>query len=149
MTNGRTIPCMAVGAVLVLLAGCGGSDHDESHGPSMAGASRTVEVEMRDIAYDPTTVSVPAGETVKFVFRNVGEAVHDAFIGDEAAQAGHGQDMRHSEGGHHGDSGLAVTVEPGKSASLTYTFDEPGSVLIGCHQPGHYEAGMKLTVVVV
>lgn len=146
MRNRRTIPGGAA-ALLMLLAGCG-SGHDESHGGSAAEASRTVEVEMRDIAYEPAAVTVQAGETVKFVFRNVGEAVHDAFVGDGAAQAEHENDMRKSEGPHHGDDDHAVTVKPGDTASLTYTFDQPGSVLIGCHQPGHYQAGMKLTVAV-
>ncbi len=41
----------------------------------------------------------------------------------------------------------AVSVRPGKSATLTYTFDnKPGPVLIGCHQPGHYTGGMKAAV---
>lgn len=100
---------------------------------------------MRDVAYEPATVSVKAGETVKFVFRNVGEAVHDAFIGDEAAQAEHEQEMRDDGGGHHGDDDHAVTVKPGKTGSLTYTFKGGESLLIGCHQPGHYQAGMKMS----
>ena len=148
MSNRRPILVAAAGAVLMVLAGCGGSGHDDSHGGGMAEPSRTVEVVMRDIAYDPTTVTVQAGETVKFVFRNVGEAVHDAFIGDEAAQAEHEKEMRESEGRHHGGDHHAVTVEPGDTASLTYTFERAGSLLIGCHQPGHYEAGMKLMVAI-
>jgi uncharacterized cupredoxin-like copper-binding protein len=39
-------------------------------------------------------------------------------------------------------------VAPGKKAALVRTFDQPGQVLIGCHQPGHYTGGMRLTVTV-
>ena len=132
-------------AVPLLVAGACGGDHSESHGG--ASASRTVEVEMRDIAYEPATVSVKAGETVKFVFRNVGEAVHDAFIGDEAAQAEHEKEMGDG-GGHHGGDDHAVTVKPGKTESMTYTFKGGESLVIGCHQPGHYQAGMKISLTV-
>ncbi len=147
MINRRTVSgALTVCATLAALGGCGGSGHD-SHGGTPE-PSRTVHVEMRDIAYEPAAVTVRAGETVKFVFRNVGEAVHDAFIGDEAAQAEHEQEMRQSGGEHHGDDGHAVTVKPDGTASLTYTFERAGQLLIGCHQPGHYQAGMKVTVAV-
>ena len=134
-------------ALPLLVAACGG-DHSESHGG--ATASRTVEVQMRDVAYEPTSVSVKAGETVKFVFHNVGEAVHDAFLGDEAAQAKHEEEMHDGGGGHHGDGdGHAVTVKPGQTESMTYTFKGGESLVIGCHQPGHYQAGMKMNLTVV
>ena len=52
-------------------------------------------------------------------------------------------------GGHHsmgmGDDGI-VTVEPGREATLTEVFDRAGTVVIGCHQPGHWESGMRATV---
>lgn len=129
---------------VVLLGSCGGGSHDESHG-STAESARTVDVAMKDIAYDPAAVTVKAGETVKFVFRNEGAIRHDAFLGDEAAQAEHEKEMR-SEGGHHGDD--AIIVEPGKTGSLTHTFKAGDALVIGCHEPGHYVAGMKLAVTV-
>lgn len=39
-----------------------------------------------------------------------------------------------------------VTVSPGRRAEMRHRFDEAGPVLLGCHQPGHWEAGMKATV---
>jgi uncharacterized cupredoxin-like copper-binding protein len=71
---------------------------------------------------------------------------HEAFVGDEAAQDMHEGDMSNDAMGGHGTEMAAVRVQPGKSGSLTYTFDKPGDVLIGCHQPGHYAAGMKVMV---
>jgi uncharacterized cupredoxin-like copper-binding protein len=146
MRNGNRHAVLALlAAPLLVVAACGGGGHSAHDG---AAAARTVEVEMRDIHYEPASVSVRAGETVKFVFRNVGEAVHDAFIGDEAAQAKHEKEMRDG-GGHHGGDDHAVTVNPGKTASLTYTFKGGETLLIGCHQAGHYQAGMKVNVTVV
>lgn len=58
----------------------------------------------------------------------------------------------HEMGDTHGEHGAgdddAVTVEPGDEAELTCTFDEAGRVEVGCHQPGHYKAGMKIDVTV-
>ena len=129
-------------ALLAVLAACGSSDEQPAANDPSA---RIVEVEMRDIAFAPTTVDVRAGEKVRFVFKNTGQVVHDAFIGDQAAQDAHEKEMRE---GHadHGSGSNAVSVKPGKTASLTYTFDRPGQILLGCHQPGHYTGGMKAAI---
>jgi uncharacterized cupredoxin-like copper-binding protein len=126
---------------LVLLAGCGSDDGSAGAGGS---ADRTIDVEMRDIAYSPTSIDVRVGETVRFNFKNTGQVEHDAFIGDPGAQDAHEKQMR--EGHDHGKDANAVSVKPGKSASLTHTFDKAGQVLIGCHEPGHYVGGMRITV---
>ncbi|HWL34645.1 MAG TPA: cupredoxin domain-containing protein [Frankiaceae bacterium] len=111
-------------------------------------AARTVAVTMKNVAFSPATLSVAKGETVTFEFTNEDSVRHDAFVGDAAAQADHEKDMRSGDGhgGHGGDD--AVTVEPGKTATLTHTFDEAGTVEIGCHEPGHYGGGMKIVVTV-
>ncbi|HYH48534.1 MAG TPA: plastocyanin/azurin family copper-binding protein [Acidimicrobiia bacterium] len=124
-------------------AGCGG-DHD-SHGGS-DDPTRTIDVVMKEFAYEPAAVTVTAGETVKFVFRNEGQILHESFIGDEAAQQEHEKAMREHKDDHEGH---AVKVIPGKTGSLTYTFDKAGETLIiGCHETGHWPAGMKMTVTV-
>lgn len=150
---------------VVTLAACG----DTSDDTTTAGGTRTVEIEMRDIKFSPDTVQVTAGETVRFVFKNVGAVPHDAFIGDEAAQDAHEMEMRAADGSMSssssmtmdstttsmdmsgGDGGNAavengITVEPGDTGELTYTFSEGEELLIGCHQAGHYAAGMKITL---
>ena len=43
----------------------------------------------------------------------------------------------------------AVTIEPGETVSVLARVDEPGETLIGCHQPGHWPAGMKGVITVV
>jgi uncharacterized cupredoxin-like copper-binding protein len=132
-------------AGLVLLAACGDDD-------TSSGDTRTVEIDMVDIAFDPDTLEVSPGETVRFVFTNTGGVAHDAFIGDEAAQADHEADMRAEDdddmhgGGHGEDDTDGVTVEPGDTGELTHTFDDAGTIQIGCHQEGHYQAGMKITI---
>ena len=39
-----------------------------------------------------------------------------------------------------------VTQSPLHGVSLAHTFDDTGAIEIGCHQPGHYKAGMKIAV---
>ena len=103
---------------------------------------------MRDIAFSPASVTVPNGQPVRLVFHNTGKVAHDAFVGDEQAQMEHEREMGSAMGGMRHDSGDAITVEPGKTGSLTHTFRSGDQLLVGCHQPGHYAAGMKIAVTV-
>lgn len=141
----RRLLLLLVVPLLVVLGACGSGDEAPAVAP--AGEDRTVEVEMRDIAFAPTAIDVRAGEKVRFVFKNNGQVTHDAFIGDQAAQDAHGREMREGHGGHGAGSG-AVTVAPGKSGQLVYSFDRPGQILLGCHQPGHYTGGMTAAITI-
>ena len=129
-------------ALALFAAACGGDDDT-----SAADGTRTIEIEMKDIEFSPDEIEVAAGETIRFVFDNTGAVAHDAFVGDEDAQADHENEMGADDGGmDHGADDEGITVDPGEDGELSYTFDEPGTVLIGCHQPGHYDAGMIVTV---
>jgi uncharacterized cupredoxin-like copper-binding protein len=150
----RRLTLFVIAAAMVFSAcgggGMGGMDHGGSADADDAPATRTVDVAMVDIAFEPATIDVKEGETIRFVFTNTGQLPHDAFIGDTDAQAEHGTEMRQADDGPRhsgaGGSGNGITVEPGETLGLTYTFDDRAAVEIGCHQPGHYEAGMKVAV---
>jgi uncharacterized cupredoxin-like copper-binding protein len=144
-------------ASALLVGGCGGGgSHDmtqtgnssASPRPSAPVAGRSVDVEMRDIAYSPSTIAVHPGETVTFVFHNVGQAVHEAFLGDEAAQADHEKKMESAGMGGMERHGEDITVQPGRTGSLTHTFQPGQTLFIGCHEPGHYAAGMRVALAV-
>lgn len=125
---------------------CGG---DGSHTDATTGTDRTVTVTMTDNAFAPSAVPVRVGETVAFRFVNDGELTHEAVFGSSADQEEHHASMGTApdeEAGHHGASTDAVTVGAGQEVTVSRTFDDPGEVVIGCHQPGHWEAGMKATV---
>ena len=139
---------LILAAIVALVAAACGGDDDSSADDD---GTRTVEIDMVDTAFEPDELQVTEGETIRFVFANTGEVDHDAFVGDADAQADHEAEMRDAEdeghGGGHGDeSEDAITVEPGDTGELTYTFDDTGTMQIGCHQPGHYEDGMKIDV---
>lgn len=97
-----------------------------------------------ELKFDPDTIDVKAGDVVTFVVRNEGEADHEFILGDEAYQEAHEKDME--AGDEMGDTGNAVTVAGGETKELTWKFTETGSVLFGCHEPGHYDAGMVGTI---
>jgi uncharacterized cupredoxin-like copper-binding protein len=139
------IRAILLATVLVVAGACGSSNDKSSN-------AQAVSIDMRDIAFSPNQVTVPAGKAIRFEFHNRGKVAHDAYIGDEQMQMAHERDMatpKSSMDGamHHGDTD-AVTVKPGKSAALTHTFKAGDQMLIGCHEPGHYAAGMKVTVAV-
>lgn len=109
-----------------------------------AALDRTVNVFMRDDnTYDPPEIGVSAGETVAFEVINEGNLVHELLIGDEEEQLRYAEQMEH--GGHegHGSSVPGVVVEPGQRKTFTYVIPpNKGRLYFGCHEPGHYEAGM-------
>lgn len=133
--------CVVLAALLVTAGACGSGGAEEKSG-------RTIAVEMRDIAFEPDRLEVEAGETVEFVFRNTGMAEHEGVIGNAKLQEAEEKGGGHSGGHHDSDPVPRVVVSPGRGGKLTYTFDKPGEILIGCHVPNHWDAGMKITVTV-
>jgi uncharacterized cupredoxin-like copper-binding protein len=107
-------------------------------------ADRTVEiVASDDLRFTVAAVTVTVGETVTFRIVNAGQIAHDFTLGDQATQDEHEAKMAEMGGMTMPEEANAVTVGIGQTKELTWRFTEPGTVLIGCHQPGHYAAGMK------
>jgi len=135
----RVLPLLTISAIAVVLIACSGGD-----------TSRTISVRMfDDLRYDPDQFDVNVGQTVSFEVRNSGQVAHEFFIGTLDEHRDHAEEMRqsdHAAEAHVNPSG--VTLDPGESGSLTYTFAEPGEMLVGCHEPGHYEAGMVAPITV-
>jgi uncharacterized cupredoxin-like copper-binding protein len=124
-------------------------------GPTLA-TSAPVRVVMNDRSrYRPDAIMVRAGRRVTFAVTNAGKLTHEFTLGDRASQLDHERQMQlmPAMGGHvhtHGAAGDGtLTVPPGQTRRLSWTFDEPGLVLYGCHVLGHWAAGMKGTIVVL
>jgi uncharacterized cupredoxin-like copper-binding protein len=119
---------------------------------------RFVAVSMTDdMRFVPDTITVAVGETIALEVTNDGQLTHEFIVGDAAVQEAHAIEMAEiaadpsavTGGGHgHDAEDGGVTVLPGTTAVREYTFDAPATLLIGCHEPGHYEAGMVGTIVV-
>lgn len=129
---------------------------DDDHGSfefgqpaDAADADRTVAIEARDIAFEPTSVEVAVGEIITFVVTNTGAAVHEFTVGDSHMQDEHEEEMAGmDEGMMMADEPNAIAIAPGETKELTWHFTEAGEILYGCHQPGHYAAGMFGTITV-
>ncbi|HEU5203597.1 MAG TPA: hypothetical protein VFU17_04815 [Candidatus Limnocylindrales bacterium] len=75
---------------------------------------------------------------------NAGSIDHELYLGDEAEQSEHEQEMQAGAMAH--DEPMGIGVKMGETKELTVTFPEAGSVLAGCHVAGHYAGGMKASV---
>ena len=143
--NRRYISLATIAASALLLAACSGGA-----GPGNTGEVRTVAVRTSDdMRYDPAKFDFFAGDTVRFEVTNEGSLRHEFFVGDVAAQEEHAAEMRETDGsGMAHDDPNGVTVEPGETETLEITFDESGELQVGCHEPGHFEAGMAAPITV-
>ncbi len=117
-------------ALLVATAGCSGDTSSEE---------REVHVELRFSRFVPDEFEFPAGTTVRFVVENRDPIDHEFLIGDEEAQQAHEEGTEP----HHGAKPGEISVPAGETRTTTYTFDEPGTLLIGCHLPTHWDYGMR------
>jgi uncharacterized cupredoxin-like copper-binding protein len=102
-------------------------------------APRSIAVSMTDtLKFEPATIQVRKGETVRFVLANIGTATHEFMLGPAdkvAADEGDGQITVEAD-----------ALDAGSTHELVYTFNGPGPYAFACHEPGHFEAGMAGTV---
>jgi plastocyanin len=116
--------CVAVGLVV---AGCGGDDDDDGGGGGDGGAATQeqggggggAQVSMRDIQFEPSDVTIEAGETVTWT--------NDESVAHDVQGSGRGEEF---------SSGPAGGMEQGDTFS--HAFDRPGSYDYVCrvHAPG-------------
>ena len=128
----------AAAALAVALAACAPASAEEG------GDDLTVTVRIHYSAFEPASFAFAPGETVTFVVHNADPIDHEFILGDEGIQLAH---ERGTEAYHPPRPG-EMTVPAGETVSTTYTFDEPGPLIIGCHLPGHYAYGMRADVTV-
>ncbi len=108
-----------------------------------------IEVVMTEMAFAPATVDVNAGETVRLRFHNAGLAVHEAVIGDLALQEEHAEEMAGTAMDHEdSDESEPLVVAVGETSDLVFTAGAAGTLIIGCHQPGHWDAGMQADLII-
>lgn len=98
---------------------------------------RMVVIRMDDkLEFVPSEVSITPGETILFVLPNVGSTLTHEFQVGPADRVALDQ----------ADGQIVVEadkIEPHHVDFLTYTFGGVGPYAFACHEPGHYEAGMK------
>jgi uncharacterized cupredoxin-like copper-binding protein len=127
---------IVVGAGVGLYGGTGGHGHTDLR------RHLTVDLTVHHSRFQPAELRVDKGTTVTFVVRNTDPIAHELIVGDKKVQDLH---ERGTEA-HHGAVPGEVSVPGGAVASTTYAFSESGTVLLGCHVPGHWDYGMRGTV---
>ncbi len=160
MKRSRWLAPAAAATLVVLLAGCTGGtgadagsgagdhgdhdhgdhghgDHDHHHGDQGSGNQPLTGQEdvliiviggnPNEFAFEPARLEVSAGQRVGIEFSNDGSIDHEFAIKD---------------------LDFHLYAGPGESASAAFHAPGPGEYTIGCHIPGHFESGMRGTLVV-
>ncbi len=105
-------------------------------------AVRTISVDMSDrMRFTPAALTVKRGDTVKFIIKNSGKAMHEFVLGTMAELKAHSEMMKQHPGMEH-DEPYMAHVAPGKTAAMVWQFTKSGEFHFGCLLPGHLEAGM-------
>jgi predicted lipoprotein with Yx(FWY)xxD motif/uncharacterized cupredoxin-like copper-binding protein len=106
--------------------------------PAAAGEVTVMLTEM-SISASATTFKV--GQTYTFTATNQGAIEHELVfekVGDnDVPLVSNGKEVE------------LESIAPGSSKSLDFAFTEAGTYQLACHVPGHYPAGMALTISVV
>lgn len=172
-TSSRTLVIgMAVMLGASVVAAYGAGDHAGGHGQSQgqqqtgkmkgdahaaalgrpgdpAKATRTIAVEMNDqMRFNPASIEVKRGETIRFVVKNVGKLKHEMVLGTQKELKEHAAMMRNMPGMEHADPNQVI-VDPGKTGELVWQFTQAGGFDFACLEPGHFEAGMAGKIRVV
>ena len=111
-------------------------------------ATRTIEIRMTDdMRFSPDRIEVRQGEVVRFVIHNAGKLMHEMVIGTQQELDQHAAMMMKHPGMEH-DEPYMAHVGPGKRGRMVWNFNRPGEFQFACLIAGHYQAGMKGTILV-
>jgi uncharacterized cupredoxin-like copper-binding protein len=130
---------IALVASLLVVVACssGGTSGGSSAPPAASGTAPAVAADSaqqvtltvgNSLSFDPSTITVRAGQPVQLVLRNTGQLPHDFTLSDGVAQP------------------VKITASGGQTASGSFTIDRPGSYTFECSMPGHATAGMRGTI---
>jgi uncharacterized cupredoxin-like copper-binding protein len=114
--------------------------------------ARTVEIAMKEaedakMLFVPDRVEVRRGEQIRFVLANVGKVDHEFMLDSIANNAKHKREMEKNPDMEHDDPN-GKRLAPKKVDEIVWRFTKRGTFEFACLIPGHYESGMKGTVVV-
>ncbi|KFB09607.1 MULTISPECIES: cupredoxin domain-containing protein [Nitratireductor] len=133
--------------------------HAGGHGEYMAGepgalseVNRSIEIEMREtddgeMIFQPAAISVRAGETIRFIIKNAGELEHEFVVDHHDKMMEHKELMQRFPEMEHDDPN-AIRLSSASSGEIIWKFSNTGNFEFGCLLPGHYEAGMKGSILV-
>jgi uncharacterized cupredoxin-like copper-binding protein len=126
----------AAAVALTLLVGAAAA----TRGAAARATEGEVRITIHYSTFEPAEVAVEPGESVRFVIVNTDPIDHEFILGNAEVQRVHEEGTE----GHHPPRPGEVSVPAGETVVTTYTFPEiGGSLIFGCHLPGHYDFGMR------
>lgn len=138
----------ALAVLVVVSAACGGSGSssggmngmDMSTAPAGQQPDVVVDIEVRNVRYEPASFEVPAGKVVQINLRNMDGTEHDMQVDGLKVQMMDDAQM----GDHAGmsDGMLAMHTLANGSASVMFRTEQKGTYQFYCTMPGHKDAGM-------
>jgi uncharacterized cupredoxin-like copper-binding protein len=134
---------LAIGAVVLTLVSGAGLVAVSAAGSASEGEGvLVVPVTIRHSRFVPDRIEIPAGRPVRFVVENTDPIHHELIVGPKSVQDAH------ETGTHaiHGEVPGEVSVAAWSEATTTYRASTKGTLLMGCHLPGHWTYGMRGTV---
>ena len=129
----KRVSWIAVAVVALLLASCASS----ASGAAVNSPAQ-VQVTLTEFKVDSPLTTFAVNTPYHFVIKNAGTVAHEWMIMPRGetdvskALVKVGQDQ----------------LTAGATVTQDFTFTKPGDYEFACHMPGHYEAGMKLDIVV-
>jgi uncharacterized cupredoxin-like copper-binding protein len=139
-----------------IAAGTHSGGHDEAHADEHAEmmfgmpgdpekVDRTIDVTMRetddgDMIFEPASLEIAKGETIRFNVMNKGALEHEFVIDTFEGNAEHKEMMAAMDMEH--DDPNSVRLDEGGTGEVIWTFATEGTFEFACMIPGHYESGM-------
>jgi uncharacterized cupredoxin-like copper-binding protein len=155
--KGKTMKSILVSLSLTLFAispAVAGGTHSGGHDEKGAGkpgdisnVTRLVEVKMYEtddgeMLYEPRSLSVKQGETIRFAITNAGETEHEFVLDTLEKNQEHKAQMAKFPEMEHDDPN-SVRLEEGEKSEIIWEFTNSGKFEFACLIPGHYESGMR------
>jgi uncharacterized cupredoxin-like copper-binding protein/Cu/Ag efflux protein CusF len=149
----------ATAAILLLSASLAAASpgHSGGHNDMAVGepgdeakVTRTIDVTMfenddGEMLFQPNTLEVEQGQTIRFNIVNDGEIKHEFVLDEKEKNVEHRELMLRFPEMEHDDPN-ALQLDAGESGSIVWTFTNAGTFEFACLIPGHYESGMYGTV---
>jgi uncharacterized cupredoxin-like copper-binding protein len=149
---GHATRAFAIALAALVVTSCAGT------APIDPEKGRIIEITMTEFGFSPRTVNVTAGEKVTLKLKNAGTLEHEFMVGRAPVPGrGYAEDWlrlavpglaQHTHPGEqHLGEGVRVSTDWINWVTLVVP-PETGNYEFGCFIAGHYEAGMKGTLIV-
>ncbi len=153
----------ALAALLALTGGAlAAGSHAGGHGEAgmmaigkpgvVTDAARTITITMMErddggMVFEPASLAVSEGETLRLKFVNKGELDHEFVMDVHDGIMEHKELMERFPEMEHDDPN-SIRLAPGAKGEIVWTFAKSGDFGFACLIPGHYDSGMKGDIVV-